>query len=252
MRIAFLTDLHLGTAGQRPINVDVRQNFLDALDFLTELKPDALVIGGDLCYDTGQTETYRWFREQIDARPYPWYAIAGNHDSSPMMARELGLEAHLHGEEIYFSEKFGDTSALFLDTARGVCSESQWDWLRARLADLHGGEVLIFMHHPPVPAGVAYMDANYPFRESATFLETIQSLRRVTVVCGHYHVEQVMQRGHLTVFLTPSLFFQMKHDPLECVFDNFRLGIREINLLPQGLTTAMHYLDGNQTHEARA
>ncbi len=252
MRIAFLTDLHLGLAGQRPLSVDVRQNFLDALDFLTELKPDVLVIGGDVCYDTGEAEIYRWFREQVAARPYPWYAIAGNHDSSPLMARELGLEAHLHGEEVYFSTSFGDTTALFLDTAKGVCSETQWTWLRARVAELQGGEALIFMHHPPVPAGVEYMDTNYPFRESEKFLETIQPLRRVTVVCGHYHAEQVVQRGDLTVFLTPSLFFQMKHDPAECVFDHFRMGIREINLGPEGLTTAVHYLDGNRTHTAES
>lgn len=252
MRIAFLTDLHLGTARQYTQGVDVRRNFLDALAYLTELQPDALVVGGDVCYDTGQAETYRWFRERVEALPYPWYAIAGNHDDSALMAHELGLEAHLHGEEFYFAEKVGETSALFLDTAKGVCSDTQWAWLRARVAEREGGEALIFMHHPPLLAGVGHMDTNYPFQESATFLRAIQPLRRVTVVCGHYHVEKVVQRGNLTVYLTPSLFFQMKHDPIECIFDHFRIGIREVNLIPDDLTTAVHYLDGNRTHEVRA
>ena len=251
MRIAFLTDLHLGTPGQATQGVDVRRNFLNALNYLTELKPDALVIGGDVCYDTGQAGTYRWFRERVEALPYPWYAIAGNHDGSALMARELGLEAHLREDEFFFEQKLGETSALFLDTARGRCSENQWQWLAGKLAG--SDEALIFMHHPPVLAGVGHMDTNYPFQESEKFLELITPLRRVTVVCGHYHVEKVVQRGNLTVYLTPSLFFQMKHDPIECVFDHFRIGIREVNLLPDGgLTTAVHYLSGIRTQEVQA
>lgn len=247
MRIAFLTDLHLGLAGQRPMGVDVRRNLLDALDFLAELKPDALVIGGDLCYDKGEAETYRWFREQVAGLPFRWYAIAGNHDDPTLLARELGLEKHLRGGEVYFSEILGGMPTLFLDTAKGVCSETQWAWLRARVAVLGNGEALIFMHHPPVLAGVGHMDTNYPFRESEKFLDTIQPLRRVTVVCGHYHAEQVVVRDNLTMFVTPSLFFQMKHDSVDCVFDHFRIGIREVNLLSEGLTTAVHYLNGNRT-----
>lgn len=251
MRIAFLTDLHLGAAGQSTQGVDTRQNLLDALRFLPELKPDVLIIGGDVCYDRGHAETYRWFRERVQALAYPWFAIAGNHDFSPLMAQELGLQAHQHGEEFYFSECLGDTPALFLDTGRGFCSDEQWQWLRTQLADRE--DALLFMHHPPLLAGVGHMDTNYPFRESAKFLELIQPLRRVTVVCGHYHVEKVVQRGNLTVYLTPSLFFQMKQDPVACVFDHFRIGIREINLLPDGgLTTAVHYLDGNRTQEVQA
>lgn len=251
MRIAFLTDLHLGTPGQSTQGVDVRRNFLNALNYLNELKPDALVVGGDVCYDMGQAQTYRWFRQRVESLPYPWFAIAGNHDTSPLMARELGLEAHLRDEEFFFEEKLGETSALFLDTGRGTCSEAQWGWLGEKLAGRD--EALVFMHHPPLLAGVGHMDTNYPFRDSSTFLELTAPLRRVTVVCGHYHVEKVVQRGNLTVYLTPSLFFQMKHDPMECVFDHFRIGIRELNLLPGGnLTTAVHYLSGIRTQEVQA
>ena len=34
MRIAFLTDMHLGADGELVQGVDVRQNFLKALDYL--------------------------------------------------------------------------------------------------------------------------------------------------------------------------------------------------------------------------
>ncbi len=246
MRIAFLTDLHLGVAGQRPQGVDTRQNLLDALRFLPEIKPDALVIGGDVCYDVGRSETYQWFRAQMQAVPYPWFAIAGNHDDSPLMAHELELTYDFHGDELYFGRQFGQQPVLFLDTGKGFCREDQWAWLRRRVGELAGQDALLFMHHPPLRAGVGHMDTNYPFQESEKFLQTIQPLRRVTVVCGHYHVEKVVQRDNLTVFLTPSLFFQMKHDPVACIFDHFRIGIRELNLLPEGLTTTVHYLDGNR------
>jgi Icc protein len=244
MPLAFLTDLHLGTAGQYPLGVDVRQNFRAALDWVRERTPDALVIGGDVCLDVGEAETYRWFREQVEELPFPWYAISGNHDDSVMMARELGLERYLHGEELYFAETIGGTPALFLDTSRGRCSEAQWAWLRTQLTGRD--EALIFMHHPPVRAGVRHMDAHYAFGESERFREIIQPLHRATVVCGHYHVERVVQRENLTIFITPSLFFQLKPDTPELAYDHFRIGIREIDLLPESLMTNVQYLDGHQ------
>lgn len=244
MPLAFLTDLHLGTANQYSLGVDVRQNFRVALDWVRERKPDALVVGGDVCFDVGRAETYRWFRAEVEALPFPWYAISGNHDNSVLMARELGLERYLQGEEFYFSVPFGGTLALFLDTSRGRCSETQWTWLREQVARRE--EVLLFMHHPPVPAGVRHMDAQYAFEESGRFLEIIRPLRRATVVCGHYHVDRVLQRGNLTVFLTPSLYFQLKPDSPELAYDHFRIGIREIDLRPEGLVTSVQYLDGRR------
>ncbi|WP_234736716.1 metallophosphoesterase family protein [Tellurirhabdus bombi] len=247
MRIAFLTDLHIGTENQHPQGVDIRQNFLDALHFLTEMKPDCLVIGGDVCYQQGDREIYRWVLPHLDALGLPYYVISGNHDDSVLLAEEFRLGADLHGQELYFSRVLDTQTALFLDTARGYCSETQWEWLETQLKSLEGN-LLVFMHHPPLLADVKYMDINYPFQQRDRLMTLLKSAPgQVTVVCGHYHAERLILVDNVRVLVTPSLFFQMKHDPVECIIEHYRMGIRELNLFTDRLTSTLHYLEGNRT-----
>ncbi|GAA4408390.1 hypothetical protein GCM10023187_30170 [Nibrella viscosa] len=246
MRIAFLTDLHIGAEGEKPQGVDVRQNFLNALAFLPEIKPDCIVLGGDLCYQTGERAVYQWIKTQLDPLPYPVYAIAGNHDDPVMMAEELELAHDVWGDELYFAFPLNGYPVVFLDTAKGYCSPGQMTWLQEHLHAI-GRNILLFMHHPPVLAGVGHMDAHYAFQQRDEIKSIFNSLSgRITVACGHYHVEKTILQDNLSVLITPSLFFQMKHDPEKMVIDHYRIAIREINLSPDGVTSTVHYLMGER------
>lgn len=243
MRIAFITDPHIDREGQKPQGVDVRQNFLKALAYLNQLKPDCLVLGGDLCNTTGDPVVYEWVCDQLRALPFPHYAIAGNHDDSVMLADGLGLRQHLHGTELYYALPLEGRPALFLDSSRGEFSAAQWQWLRDYMAALRDNNVLVFMHHPPLPADVRFMDKRFAFRQTNEFVAMVRDLPcHVTVICGHYHVEKVVQRGNLLVLLTPSTFLQMKHDPDSMEVDNYHVGVREINFTLHGTNSTVHYL----------
>ena len=99
MKIAFITDIHIADEGETPAGIDVRANFLKALDAVRAMKPNCLVIGGDLCFDVGARETYKWIYSQLQNNlPCQWYAIPGNHDDVVMMAEELHLTHHLTGD----------------------------------------------------------------------------------------------------------------------------------------------------------
>ena len=244
MRIAFITDIHIGAENEKPQGVDVRQNFLKALAFLTELKPNCLVIGGDLCSTTGDRTTYEWVKLQLDKLPLPYYVISGNHDDSATIADVFRLKHDLHQNEVYYALPLEGYPALFLDSAKGAFSAEQWTWLRDYFKALRDTNVVVFMHHPPLPADVTFMDAHYPFRQSEEFIELVRDLPcHVTVVCGHYHVEKVVQRGNLLTLLTPSTFYQMKQNTLQFAVDNYKIGIREINLTTHGTNSTVFYLD---------
>ncbi|WP_266363522.1 metallophosphoesterase family protein [Tellurirhabdus rosea] len=246
MRIAFLTDLHVGTETQKPLGVEVRKNLADALRFVTDLQPDCLVIGGDICYQTGDRAIYRWVQPQLAEVSVPVYAISGNHDDSVLLAEELGFREDLHGNELFFARPLEALPALFLDTSKGYCSEAQWTWLKEQVS-LVKGDLLVFMHHPPLLAGVGHMDANYAFQQRREMMALLHSVPgQVTVVCGHYHVEKVVRSRNVTVLITPSLFFQMKHDPVEVEIDHYRIGIRELNFSGEQQTSTVHYLEGNR------
>ncbi|RIV17862.1 metallophosphoesterase [Fibrisoma montanum] len=244
MRVAFITDLHIGAEGEKPMDVDVRQNFLNALAFLPEVNPACLVIGGDICYQTGDRTIYQWVRQQVSRLRFPCYYIAGNHDDSTLLAEEMNLTHNLQDGELYYALPLEGYPSLFLDTSRGTMSPTQWEWLREHLLVLKDNNVLVFMHHPPVEADVRYMDTTYPFQQGDQFLSLVKELPcHVTVVCGHYHVEKTVLRGNLTELITPSLFFQMKHDPAhDAVIDHYRIAVRELNLTSHGTNSTVHYL----------
>ena len=243
MRIAFITDLHIGAEGEKPLGVDVRQNFLQALGYLEYVRPDCLVVGGDICYLAGDRATYTWVSDVLNALPFPHYVIAGNHDDSVMLADAFNKTHDLTGSELYYALPLEGHPALFLDSSKGTLSGEQWRWLREYLRALRDSNLIVFMHHPPLNAGVAFMDANYAFRQSEEFLKLIKDLPcHITVICGHYHVEKIVQRGNLLLLLSPSTFYQLKQDAPEFAVDHYRIGIREINLTSQGTTSTVHYV----------
>ena len=243
MKIAFITDLHIGAVGEKPQGVDVRQNFLQALGYLEYIRPNCLVIGGDICNAVGDRATYTWAKDILDALPFSCYIIAGNHDNSAVMAEVFNLTHHLHGTELYYALPLEGRPALFLDTSNGVLSPTQWTWLREYLTALRDTNLLVFMHHPPLPADVAFMDTHDPFRQSDEFYDLVKDLTcHVTVVCGHYHVEKVVQRGKLLTLVSPSTFAQIKQDSDTMIVDHYRVGIREISLTTHGTTSTVHYL----------
>ena len=244
MRIAFITDLHLGVEGERPEGVDVRQNFLKALAYLDEVKPNCLVLGGDICNGTGDPAIYQWVKQQVDQLPFPYYVIPGNHDDETLMAKVFNKMHDLHDGELYYALPLEGRPALFLDSSKGKFSAGQWTWLRDYLLALRDNNIVVFMHHPPLLADVVFMDQKYAFRQSEEFMELVRDLPcHITVVCGHYHVEKIVQRGNLLVLLTPSTFYQMKQDTPQFTVDTYQIGIREINLTTHGTNSAVFYLD---------
>ncbi len=247
MKLAFITDMHLGATGEKPQGIDVRQNFLKALAFVADMKPDCLVLGGDICDSTGDRAIYEWVKKQLDPLPIPCYLLSGNHDDSTMLAEVFNYTHYVHGSELYYALPLEGRPVLFLDSSKGVLSTDQWTWLREYLKALRDNNILIMMHHPPLPADVVFMDQKYPFEESDAFLDLVRELPcHITVVCGHYHVDKVVQRGNLLVLLSPSTYYQMQQDTPEFTIDHRKIGIREINLTTHGTTSTVHYLDPDQ------
>jgi Icc protein len=247
MKLAFLTDMHLGAEGENRQGVDVRHNFLKALDFVADMKPNGLILGGDICNSTGDRAVYEWVKKQVDQLPMPCYVIPGNHDDSIMLAEVFQNTHYLHGRDLYYALPLEGRPVLFLDSSKGELSAEQWNWLQNYLKALRNNNVLIIMHHPPLPADVVFMDRKYPFGQSDAFLDLARDLPcHITVVCGHYHVDKVVQRGNLLVLLSPSTYYQMQQSTPEFAIDHYRVGIREINLTTHGTTSTVHYLEPGQ------
>lgn len=246
MKIIQITDLHIDEENGFPYDIDVRKNFLRILNAVKKQKPDHLVVSGDLCYRDPRVDIKKWIREVLNYSGLEYSVIAGNHDDSTMMAEVFNLNHLLSENEIYFAKRIKKETILFLDTGKGSLSRKQSNWLKRQLKNADG-DVLIFMHHPPVKAGVPFMDNRHPMQ----YIEKVQKIffehsANVHVFCGHYHVEKTIQLKNLSVHITPSCFFQIDQQSPEFKVDHHRIAYREIVLENQTLASTVRYFDGSK------
>jgi len=246
MRIIQLTDLHIGQEGEDTYGVDVRKNLTDLLRAVQDLRPDQLVISGDLCYDVGDVEIYKWIKMRVDLLNIPYSIISGNHDDTTLMASVFGQEDMLIGGTLFYKRIFDGRTFLFLDSAPGIVSEEQLDWLSKELRT-HQEEIFVFIHHPPMLSGVPHMDNNYSLENR----DEVQRLffdfpGRVNVFCGHYHVEKTLQKKNMLVQITPSNYFQIAQHQEKFVIDHYRIGFRVISLENGAWSSTVRYLEGHK------
>jgi Icc protein len=65
------------------------------------------------------------------------------------------------------------------------------------------------------------------------------------IFTGHYHVEKTISRNGVTAHITPSTFFQIKHDQEEFGVDHHNIGFRVIDLDTSVMMHRVEYLPGN-------
>lgn len=244
-RLIQITDLHIGQPGEKTFGVDVRANFVHILKEAARLKPDALILTGDLCFDKGDLYIYKWIHQQLTLLGVPFELIPGNHDDVSMMAVVFEKKQHLKTNEFYFSWETGGSEMIFLDTSTGTVSSKQLKWLAQKLQEKKG-DLILFMHHPPILCGVAYMDNKYALQNRDDLQEILFAYPgKIHVYCGHYHIERTLYLNNLIVNITPSTFFQIDMHSAPFRVDHYRIAFRVIEWEGSGLLRQnLHYFDG--------
>lgn len=244
MIIAHITDLHIGREGEFPYDTDVRSRFRRIVAVLRAQRFDAMVIGGDLCYREGDAEIYAWIRAELASLSAPVFVIPGNHDDTVLLAEAFDLRHELKGGKLYYRRMIGSVPALFLDTADATLSVEQLDFLEERLSGAGEDHPLIFMHHPPVRAGVHYMDLKYPLLNMREVQQRISSTgKNCSIFCGHYHAEKTVSTDAMRIYLTPSTFVQIDQEAESFQIDHRRIGWRMIQAEKGTIMSSVRYLE---------
>ncbi|MEL6862823.1 MAG: metallophosphoesterase [Bacteroidota bacterium] len=248
MKIIQITDIHIDREEERPFDIDVRTNFDRILSAALDTKPDHLIFSGDLCCRVGEMPIYEWIRERLEEQPLGFDLLAGNHDDAKMMAKCFAREHLLTNGELYYAKKLDKYHSIFLDSSKGYHSDNQLKWLKRQLLQAQG-ELLVFMHHPPVKAGVPFMDNKYPLKDMDKVQELLLSYSdNITVFCGHYHVERSIRLKNILVYITPSCFFQIDANYEDFKVDHHRIAFREIDLSHQMIRSHVRYFEGTHSH----
>jgi Icc protein len=179
MLIVHISDIHCGPEFQRNV-------FEAAADEINNLKPDALVVTGDLT-ENGLLAQYRLAREVIDSIKCSKKVVcSGNHDY-----RSTG---YLLFKRFFPSKKVikvGDCVLTIVSTARperndGEVGHRQVVWLERTLARYKGLTKVVAMHHHLIQVPDTGPD-NIPVVDAGDTLRGILEAHVDLVLAGHRH-----------------------------------------------------------------
>ncbi|MEE4201951.1 metallophosphoesterase [Erythrobacter sp.] len=195
--IAQITDTHIGfepEAGENEFNFVRFRNVLGHL-LSQPVQPDLLILSGDLT-DGGQAECYERIRDTVADCGFPVAVIPGNHDNREEMLRAFPDCPTADGFA-QFAIELGEGDdmlrVLCLDSFEpgrhgGAFCETRAAWLARELADHPDTPTVLFLHHPPVVAGIEWMDPRPGEEWYRRFHDTVRGHSQIaSIQAGHLH-----------------------------------------------------------------
>lgn len=241
LRILQLTDCHLFVDPKAELKEICTRDRLERV--LATLPPefdrvDRLIITGDLTHDD-LPETYGAVRSLFDS----WWPrvrlVPGNHDVRDGLYLHCGDRVERVAERIVFRETLGNWKLIGLDShwpgeVRGELGTAQLEWLDGELSAGASTPTALFLHHPPILAGSAWMN-EVGLVDREAFWSVIERHPQVRVICaGHVHHELTTYRHGVLVLTTPSTGVQFVPESEQFQIDVAEPGYRILELEEDG------------------
>ena len=196
--IAQITDTHVGfepEAGENEFNFVRFRNVLGHL-LSQSVQPDLLILSGDLA-DGGQPDCYARIRDLVSDCPFPVHVMPGNHDDREQLLEAFPDCPTNDGFAQFAIELEHETGqplrVLCLDSFEpgrhgGAFCEVRAAWLSRELAAHPDTPTILFMHHPPVVAGIDWMDPRPGEAWFTRFRDTVRGHSQIVAIqAGHLH-----------------------------------------------------------------
>ena len=222
------TDTHIMAGGVHPsTQLDTEVCLRQVVDVLQTLEPQPAfaVVGGDLAspdiLDREQTlepedyiPSYRLLQDILSPLPYPVHMLLGNHDNRQAFHQVMQTGA-ANGDALHhysFDHQgwhFVALDSLLPGKPGGQVDAKQLSWLGDDLKAHQGQPTLAFVHHHPLPLGLAWLDA-MPLYNGVDLVSVVRQYPDVRwIICGHVHMDNIVQRDGVTMLTTPSTCFQI-------------------------------------------
>jgi len=211
LTVAQMTDIHIGfDQSAKPEELN-RVRFRQTLARLKEQPSpvDMLVLTGDLT-DRGDRDSNEKMAELLEDCPFPLHPLAGNHDNREELLRVFPDCPTVDGFMQYAVENKG-LRMLMLDTFEpgrhgGAFCETRAAWLSDQLAAHPNTPTLLFLHHPPVVSGIAWMDPGPNEKWMQLLGEAIAGHDQILAMhCGHLHRPLTTSFQGIPLGVTPSV-----------------------------------------------
>ena len=247
-RLVQLTDLHLfRDPGGLLAGVPTWASFRAILDQVRRGQGnlDYLILTGDLAQDEA-LETYLMLREELGEWLARLRIIPGNHDDRDNLRTAFPELFPSNEGTLGFDLSVGGWRIIGLDSqvpgeVYGRVDGPQLAWLKTELASSPGTPTVLFVHHPPVPIDVAWLD-EIGLNEATDLLRLIETSAAVKIVCaGHVHQEFSGRIGAAEMYTTPSTCVQFGARA-DDKFDTAMTGYRTFTLDADRHHTEVHLL----------
>ena len=226
-KIAFITDIHLGEQFPIDNNVNSKDNFEKVLTDISKRNIKKIIFGGDI----GDASSHNYFFERL--KDYSLNLVIGNHDKNNEVAKHFFKS--IAANELYYNIENDNYKYIFLDSSSDEISNNQLQWLKLELITTK--KVILFIHHPILEIETA-VDKLYPLKNREILKsELVEFGKKITLFCGHYHMNSEIEFKNITQFITQSMSFQILKNVKEIEIDNSSFGYRIINLQDDKIET---------------
>ena len=192
--IAQISDLHIKAPGTLAYGrVDTARALERCVATLNQFtpKPDLVVISGDLV-DTPGAEEYAHLKRLLAPLNIAFAGIPGNHDQRDMMRATLPQNYAFPSGPLNQHLEIGGLDLVLLDSSVSGKPHGELDaptlrWLEATLASAPDRPALLFLHHPPLQAGIRHMDRQN-LQNANELANVVKRHPRVQLIAtGHVH-----------------------------------------------------------------
>lgn len=243
VRIAQISDTHLlANASHALMGINTENSLHAVLTHIEEnFLPDLALLTGDLSQD-GSASSYQRLEQHIQNLSRPAYWLPGNHDEFHI-AHSVFENSAISNDKFICIQKW---QIILLNSQKpgaveGYLTNTELDFLEARLQEYPNHHTLLCLHHHPLPIGSAYLDA-MGLQNASDFLSIIDSYSNIRgVICGHVHQASEIQRKGIPFLSAPSTNVQFKPHSEMFAVDTCAPGYRWLELGTDGMIkTGIH------------
>jgi Icc protein len=247
LKILQITDTHLyADPAKHLAGLNTELSLLQLLEIAKQriLPVDIILVTGDLIHDAS-AEGYQRLKQHLLKLDAQAYCIPGNHDLNPIMQQNIVCEK-ISTDTV---SKHGEWTLIMLDSTipegvGGHLSENQLTQLESGLKANSNCNVLVSLHHHPVPLNSAWIDKialNNP-EELFSILDRHQNVRGL--LWGHAHQFYEGERNGVKLMGSPSTCIQFKARQDKFEIDPAPPGLRWLALHPDGtIETSIEYMN---------
>jgi len=237
MRLVQISDTHLySNPSQTLLKLNTQQSFEAVVDLLKSdlKKPDIIILTGDMSQDNSE-HAYERVVKALDKFPCPIYWVPGNHDDPELLQAVFSRSKFREDKAILL----GDWLLVLLNShypkhVAGLVGRSELSRLDHYLGQHSDKHAALFLHHPPVPVGSAWLDQSRLTNSEDLFNITDKHSNVCGIFSGHAHQDYQTHRQGVPILTAPSTCIQFLSHSQQFSLDTVAPGYRWIELLPEG------------------